>query len=121
MLKKKEENVLIGARIKLARESAGYTQERLAELIDVTAQYISGLERGVVGLSIPVLINICTVLQVSCDTILLGQTALADASQIAARLSCLPAEHIRNVEELLNRYLEGIAIAQKSVKGQSAE
>ena len=113
MSKKKEQNVEIGLRIKAARESAGYTQERLAELVDVTGQYISGLERGVVGLSIPVLVHICSVLQVSCDAILLGQTASADTAGIVARLSQLPEEHVRNAEELLNRYLEGIAIEQR--------
>ena len=54
MADKKEENVQIGARVKQAREAAGLTQERLAELVDVTAQFLSGVERGAVGLSVPV-------------------------------------------------------------------
>lgn len=53
MAEKKEENIQIGIRIKQVREAAGLTQERLAELLDVTAQYISGVERGAVGLSVP--------------------------------------------------------------------
>lgn len=72
MAEKKEENVQIGMRVKQAREIAGLTQERLAELLDVTAQYISGVERGAVGLSVPILLQLCSVLLVSSDFILLG-------------------------------------------------
>ena len=62
---KKEENIQIGMRVKQAREAARLTQERLAELLDVTAQYISGVERGAVGLSIPILLELSSILLVS--------------------------------------------------------
>ena len=113
MAAKKEENIQIGARIKQAREAAGLTQERLAELVDVTAQYLSGVERGTVGLSVPVLRCLCSVLLVSCDFILSGNQEYTDVTGITARLSKLPPEHVQNVEEILNRYMEGIAITQQ--------
>jgi len=112
MAEKKEENIQIGLRVKQAREAAGLTQERLSELLDVTAQYLSGVERGAVGLSVPVLIRLCAVLLVSSDFILTGDREHSDVTGITARLSRLPSEHIRNVEEILNRYIEGIAITQ---------
>ena len=116
MAEKKEENIQIGMRIKQVREAAGLTQEHLAELLDVTAQYISGVERGAVGLSVPILTNLCSVLLVSSDFILLGdmETAMetADVSGVVARLSRLPAEHVQNVESIINRYIEGIAITK---------
>ena len=114
MVKKKQENVRIGLRVKQAREAAGLTQERLAELVDVTAQYLSSVERGTVGLSVPILSRICSVLLVSSDFILSGDTESSDVTSITARLSRLPPEHIENVEELLNRYMEGIAIERHS-------
>lgn len=70
MKEKKLINVQMGERIKAARESAGYTQERFAELIDVSVQYVSDLERGIVGTSIPTLIKICTILCVTSDSLL---------------------------------------------------
>lgn len=113
---KKEENIQIGMRIKQVREAAGLTQEHLAELLDVTTQYISGVERGAVGLSVPILTNLCSVLLVSSDFILLGamETAMetAGVSGVVARLSRLPAEHVQNVESIINRYIEGIAITK---------
>ena len=48
MREKKEINVQIGEQIKLARENAKLTQEQFAERIDVSPQYVSDLERGVV-------------------------------------------------------------------------
>ena len=113
MADKKEENIQIGARVKQAREAAGLTQERLAELIDVTAQLLSGVERGAVGLSVPVLLRLCSVLLVSSDYILSGETESSDVLGVTARLSRLPAEHVKNVEDILDRYMEGIAIAQQ--------
>lgn len=121
MAEKKEENIQIGARVKQAREAAGLTQERLAELIDVTAQFLSGVERGAVGLSVPVLLRLCSVLLVSSDYILSGETESSDVLGVTARLSRLPAEHIKNVEDILDRYMEGIAISQQIQRKDSSE
>ena len=78
-----------------------------------TAQYLSGVERGAVGLSVPVLQRLCSVLLVSSDYILTGNTETSDVLGVTARLSKLPAEHIKNVENILDRYMEGIAISRQ--------
>ena len=44
---KKSLNIAIGSRIKLARENMGWTQEELAEKVDLSTQFISTIERGV--------------------------------------------------------------------------
>lgn len=120
MADKKEENIQIGARVKQAREAAGLTQERLAELIDVTAQFLSGVERGAVGLSVPVLLRLCSVLLVSSDFILTGGVETSDVLGVTARLSRLPAEHVKNAEDILDRYMEGIAISRQKQKKDGA-
>lgn len=114
MVDKKQENIYIGLRVKQAREAAGLTQERLAELVDVTAQYLSGVERGAVELSVPVLRRLCSVLCVSSDFLLEGDSRPTDATGIVARLSRLSPEHMKKAEALLNRHLECIAIEQRS-------
>ena len=53
MREKKEINIQIGEQVRIAREQAKLTQEQFAERIEVSPQYISDLERGVVGISIP--------------------------------------------------------------------
>ena len=70
---KKEINIQIGEQIKRAREKAMLTQEQFAERIDVSPQYVSDLERGVVGVSIATQKRVCTVLSVSSDQILFGR------------------------------------------------
>ena len=116
MTNKKQENIRIGHRVRQAREATGLTQERLSELVGVTAQYLSSVERGIVGLSVPVLSRLCAVLFVSSDYILIGDTEASDVTGITTRLSKLPPAHMENVEEILNRYMEGVAIEQHAKK-----
>ena len=72
-MKKKAELVPgLGERIQKSRVSAKLTQAELAEKIDVSPQYISDLERSVVGASLNTLIGICKVLSVSSDYLLFG-------------------------------------------------
>lgn len=89
MRAKKEINIQIGERVKTAREHTALTQEQLAEYIDVSPQYISDLERGVVGVSIPTLKKLCTTLNVSSDRILFGQKTEQRAAILAEKCSGL--------------------------------
>ena len=72
MREKKEINIQIGEQVRIAREQTKLTQEQFAERIEVSPQYISDLERGVVGISISTLKRVCVTLGVSSDQILFG-------------------------------------------------
>ena len=54
-------------RIRKAREDAGYTREKFAELLDVSVSYMAEVERGRTGVSVKMLIRICDVLGLSDD------------------------------------------------------
>ena len=41
-----DDRKLLGKRIKSLRKSKGQTQERLAEIININAKYLAGIERG---------------------------------------------------------------------------
>lgn len=56
---------LIGARIKEQRRFKGYTQEVLAEALDVSVGYVSQVERGITRISLDLLAAISSVLE--CD------------------------------------------------------
>lgn len=86
MREKKEINIQIGEQIRLAREQAKLTQEQFAERIEVSPQYISDLERGVVGISISTLKRACIVLGTSSDRILFGATS--ESRKIAIEKRC---------------------------------
>ncbi len=102
--KPKELNIQIGERCRQAREAAGYTQEALAEQIDVSTQFLSDAERGVTGMSISTIIKLCRVLGVSADFILLGQdTAEADSPfSIGSRIRRLSPQQQKLVEDGFN-------------------
>ncbi len=69
----KDYKAAMGKRIQQTRKAAHLTQMRFAEKIDVSTQYVSDLERGIVGCSVPTLLKICDVLDVSADLILRGR------------------------------------------------
>lgn len=47
---RKDLNILIGQRLKTARENNGYTQENFAEILNVGVEHYSKLENGFYGL-----------------------------------------------------------------------
>lgn len=109
MLEKKEKKELytqIGRRVREARETAGYTQEKLASTIDVSVQYISDLERGIVGLSVQTLIKLCSTLHTSSDYILMGKTS--ELSYLQRLVQDIPEEEIPFVDKGLATILEAL-------------
>lgn len=111
MKEKKQINIQVGEKIKAARENAGYTQERLAELVDVSPQYLSDLERGVVGASLTTLKSLCETLNVSSDSLLFAEERQKnDLSEEMNRLENVPPKHFAIIKEIINKYLEGISL-----------
>ena len=112
MREKKEINVQVGRQIRKAREGAGLTQERFAELIGISPQNVSCVERGLAGVSLTVLRRMCEILRVSSDTLLMGDLGNNDVDVIAGRLRQLPPEQFRVVQEVINRLLELTNLSQ---------
>ena len=112
MREKKKINVQVGHQIRKAREAAGLTQERFAELIGISPQNVSCVERGLAGVSLTVLRRMCEILRVSSDLLLMGDLGDNDVETLAARLRQLPPEQFRVVQEILNRVLELTSLAR---------
>ena len=108
MREKKEINIQIGEQVRIAREQAKLTQEQFAERIDVSPQYVSDLERGVVGASIATLKSICTVLGVSSDQILFGSETENRAAAIAEKCKSLSEKQYMILSEIISKYVEAI-------------
>lgn len=105
---KKEINIQIGERIKFYREDRGLTQEQLAEAIEVSPQYISDLERGVVGISIPTLKRLCAHLCVSSDRILFDRQTETYAAAIGEKCRGLSDSQFRMAMDILDRFLAAV-------------
>ena len=52
MREKKDINIEIGGNIQVAREQAGYTQDTLSEMLGMTPNHLSAIERGASGISL---------------------------------------------------------------------
>lgn len=115
---KKDLNIEIGMRIKAAREAAGLTQEKFAELVQLGAKNISAIERGVVGVSVASVIRMCRVLHVSSDALLLGVSGNASpADSLAARLERLSPEQFAIARDIFNSLLEAFALSRSNPGG----
>lgn len=60
----------IGTNIQLARLKKGLTQEELSEKCNISAKYISAIESGRTTGSLPLIIDICNILDVTPNYIL---------------------------------------------------
>jgi len=98
----------IGERIKKARESKGYRQNFLAEKIGKTDKYISALERGLSGLSMSALMDICTFLEVEADYILFGKKSINNYDNKFVN-EVLQTLTIEQVEEMVKMYISSLA------------
>ena len=62
--------ILLGQRIRAARQTAGFSQEKLAEMVGLTSQHISHTEVASTKISLPALVKIANALNTSVDKLL---------------------------------------------------
>ena len=108
MRQRKEDNIKIGEGIRNARERSCMTQEKLAEKVGVSSQYISDLERGVVGISIPTLKRICICLGISSDELLFGIRNDTREQVLSKKCVTLSDYQFRILIEIMDRYIEAV-------------
>ena len=97
MREKKEVNVFVGARIQTARERSGFTQDKLSELLGVSTNHLSAIERGVYGMPLENLRKVCRLLNVSADYLLFGDTPGSEEIAIAKRLTAIEPQYKNRV------------------------
>lgn len=93
----------IGKRIQNRRKQLMFTQEQLAEMMNVSIQMVSNLERGNKAIRIDNLINLSQILQISTDYILTGKATASDNDTLTARIAQLSYKD-RNMIEMLVEY-----------------
>ncbi|MBQ7004996.1 MAG: helix-turn-helix transcriptional regulator [Clostridia bacterium] len=76
---KKNINLEIGERVRITRNSRGFSREVLAEMLGISTLFLGYIECGQRGMSIETLQKMCTVLNVSADYIILGKDAQSDS------------------------------------------
>lgn len=91
-------------RIRRARENAGYSREKFAELLGVSVSYVSELERGRTGISIKNLKTVCNLLGLSADYILFGEERSVDQRWLD-KLHHIDKKYMSLVETFLQELL----------------
>ena len=96
---------LFGKQLQKYRELAGYSQEDLAEKIDLSSIFISYIERGQKAPSVNTLIKLANTLNVSVD-ILLGKEVKGYTSEklkeIEKRLNGLPEKEHQRLFDIID-------------------
>lgn len=92
----------IGKRIQNRRKQLMFTQEQLAEMMNVSIQMVSNLERGNKAIRIDNLINLSQILNISTDYILTGKETTDDIQLLTERISQLPEKERKMVEMLVD-------------------
>ena len=63
-----------GQRIADLRRDYGYSQEKLAEMADISVQFLSEIERGKKNMTVTTLRKMCSALSVTADYIINGES-----------------------------------------------
>lgn len=94
----------IGQRIRRFRKARGFSQEELAEKVDISVTHMSHIETGNTKLSLPVLVALSKALEVRTDELLsdnnLGVRNAAIETIIRTLETCT-TQQIRIIEDIL--------------------
>jgi len=99
----------LGQRIKYARHGKGLTQEALGEILGLSNNYISSIERNHSIPSLETFVRICNVLDVTADKILADSIYITNEyikESIAMKLSKCDKKNITIVERFIDILLE---------------
>lgn len=94
----------IGARIKAYRKSMGISQEKLAEMINVSPHYIYEIERGTKTMSLETFVTLSEALNLSTDYILFGNKK-DDTVSLSEQLSKMDEEQRTRAESAFKALL----------------
>lgn len=91
----------MGQRIKIRRKKLLFTQEEIAEQLNISVKHFSEVERGIAGLSIENLIKLSDILGLSLDYIIKGETDEFCWNGVVSSLQSVPKEKEPLIRELI--------------------
>ena len=105
----------IGKRVRKTREHYGFTRERLAEMANISPQFLVHIENGTKSMTANTICNLARALNVSADYLLFGleDTDLNRTLAMEALVSLLPEDRM-----LAERVLQNVLQMIKNVKFQ---
>lgn len=103
-------NLEIGKRIRTIREHNGHTRETLAELADISVQFLADIETGRKSMTTHTLYKMSEALHVTTDYIVSGRTYTDHSTQFVATMATLSTKEKELAEKLLQIFVEGLSI-----------
>ena len=98
----------IGNRIRLQREFLGYTRDYLGEQLSVSTNFCQDIEIGAKGMSIQTLAKLSSILKLSLDYIMFGETIDKEVEPLILMLNACKPEKRRYAEDILKSFLLAI-------------
>lgn len=105
MMDKIEKQEIVN-RLAEIRRSHHYTQEQLAEALNLTPKHISHCESGSLSISLKTLIHFCNLFNCSMDYIIWGKSKDEKLEQLNDTVPTLLRTGTKEEINLLNRYLD---------------
>ncbi|MCC8073441.1 MAG: helix-turn-helix domain-containing protein [Clostridiales bacterium] len=94
------DNKEYGKRIREVREYQKLSREKLAELSNISTQFLADIETGKKGMTVNTLKKICTALHITSDSIIFG-TENSEFIDIAPLFSSINKEQQKKIEEII--------------------
>lgn len=98
----------IGGRIAKIRKEQELTQEKLAELSNISVQFLSDIENNKKSMTVTTLRKIADTLNVTTDYIIYGRTTTNETSLINSMLETLSAKNQKKAEKLLEIFVNAV-------------
>ena len=98
-------NVDIGKRIRQIRESQGKTREQIAEVAEISPQFLFYIETGQKSMTVKTIVNLANSLNVTTDYLLRG--CITPMAKIVTNLEGLPPDKLNLAEKFLETFSVG--------------
>lgn len=95
----------IGVRVRTQRKLCKLTGEQLAELSDISPEFLRAIESGNKGMSIDTLASLASALQTSTDYLLFGSESEEKYTLLIQTLQDYPTERIPVLVHMLNELI----------------
>lgn len=103
---------IIGKKIQELRKKKGITQEKLAEVVEISPHYLSALERGLYNVKLSTLVKIlnyldCSADEVFCDVV--NKSFAVTSGRLSEKLEALPIEEQNKILAVVDTMINNTA------------
>ncbi len=98
------ENAEYGKRIRSIREYQKLSREKLAEMANISTQFLADIETGKKGMSVVTLHKLCTALHTTADSIVFGSGSKS-FPELEAMFATVPPEKREALQEIIRKII----------------